>query len=695
MIRRLAPRAALSDDRGASLVLVLVVVTVLSIGLAALLTLADTSLRTTVVMRDQAADVYNADGAMQAAINNIRNSGYNNASGQHCFGGSDTLTLPNFYGADSAAVSCTADPAKVLIQCPSLTQCNRPGSAILTLGRIAGEDGVNIQQPTGSAFNVHGVVFSNSTIDVVNGSLNTNTRVYARGACTGTIVSNPAAYCNYGTGANALGDDPNYAPATSTVPARRALPSCTTPNSVVTFEPGYYDDAYGLSAMMAGNSACRHSTWWFKPGAYYFDFHNSGTNANPLLNSSGGNVWTIDDGYLVAGTPVDAAGAVIVSPAVPATIPGSCNNPIKSASAVGVQFIFGGDSQFAVKSGQVEICGTYSATKPPVAVYGLKSGSETVSTNTLTMAAAGGVVSAGTFSNADKIVNVDGQLASWVKNNSNTQTGTVTVKGYAPPSAIPAGSILQSARLRVVHGNTAGSNKDTLSVQIDPTGGASISVDVPAYDAVGSPDNTLHDEWIALPQATTGELARLVYAGTFTGAQLKYSATLKHAGEERVDSLQLELSYTVPAFRGGSGCVVTGPYTSGGNASSCALVSTVNNNGNRFYVQGTTYAPKAVLDVTLNNVAEQVFRFGVIARSLWIKETGSFAYTGPVIEVPDDSPGFVFSVYLSAYICADAGSCAPSGQPVLESKVAYVDADPVTPMPGNRQVIVLSWSTPH
>src|SRR5207237_533042 len=121
---------------------------------------------------------------------------------------------------------------------------------------------------------------------------------------------------------------------------------------------GYYDDANGLSSMMAGNSACRHSTWWFKPGTYYFDFHNAGTNRNPLLTSTA-NVWTVDDGYLVAGTPVNAAGLALASPPVPASIPGSCDNPIENNKAVGVQFIFGGDSQFNVKSGQVEICGTY------------------------------------------------------------------------------------------------------------------------------------------------------------------------------------------------------------------------------------------------------------------------------------------------------------------------------------------------
>ena len=120
----------------------------------------------------------------------------------------------------------------------------------------------------------------------------------------------------------------------------------------------------------------------------------------------------------------------------------------------------------------------------------------------------------------------------------------------------------------------------------------------------------------------------------------------------------------------------------------------MNNSGNQFYIQGTTYAPGAVVDVTLNNAAEQIFRFGVIARSVWIKETGSFSYPGVVIEVPDDSPGFVFSVYLLAYICPGAGTCAASGTEVLRAKVAFVDADPVNPTAGQRQVSVLSWSPP-
>ncbi len=677
-------KRALRDESGASLVMVLVLVTVIALGVTAVLSLADTSVRTTVELRDQAAAIYDADGAMQTAVNSIRNSDYHNGTGQNCFGGSNTLTLNNFSSSDSAAVTCSPDPTRVLIQCPSLSQCNRPGNAILTLGKVSGEDGLHIDQPSsGSSFNVHGIVFSNSNINVTSGPLKTNTRVYARGACSGTIVSNPAPSCNYGSTANPLGDDPNYSPSISSPPAYRPVPGCT--GTVITFEPGYYDDAVGLTTLMSGGGSCKDRVWWFKPGAYYFDFHNSGTNSNPAV-PSGSNVWTVDSGKLVAGTPVNSAGTVLASPPANPTIPGSCQNPIKDPTATGVQFIFGGDSQFAVKSGQAEICGTYSASKPPLAVYGLKSGTDqTTVANGLTSPQ----VTSTSFAPTTAVSNLEGtyaagSFATFANSTNNSQTGQITLNNY--PAAIPAGSNLVSAKLRIGHRFTpgqGGSPSEDLSTVVTPKNGTPFTVTVPTGSAVGQVD-TLD---------ITSSLRTFVHDNGFTGLDLAFKSVLKK-GTTDLDGIQLDLSYIAPAFRANTGCVTATPYTGNGNAARCALITTVNNSGNQFYVQGTTYAPKAAVDLTLNNVAEQVFRFGVIARSLWVKLTGSFSFAGPVIEVPDDSPGFVFSVYLNVFICPGTATCAPTGTPALRSKVAYVDADPVTPSPGHRQVVVLSWSTP-
>ena len=118
-------------------------------------------------------------------------------------------------------------------------------------------------------------------------------------------------------------------------------------------------------------------------------------------------------------------------------------------------------------------------------------------------------------------------------------------------------------------------------------------------------------------------------------------------------------------------------------------------NNTLVYIQGTTYAPLASLNLSLNNIAESVFRFGVIARSLSIFETGSFSYPGAVIELPDNSPGWGFGgtlVQLKVYLCPNSPTCSASPDKLaLISRVQLWDPTG-TPVPNQRQVSVLSWS---
>ena len=160
--------------------------------------------------------------------------------------------------------------------------------------------------------------------------------------------------------------DPGYAPETTTVPARRTVPAnaaANCPGKVMTFQPGFYDDAAALSDLMEGNGPCKDSVWWFQPGVYYFDFLNTGSHQ-----------WLLKNGHLLAGTPVDGGGTPLAAPVQPVSVPGGCDNPIHSPTAVGVQFIFGGDSQFQLAGdANAEICGTYHADRPPLAVYGVRT----------------------------------------------------------------------------------------------------------------------------------------------------------------------------------------------------------------------------------------------------------------------------------------------------------------------------------
>jgi Tfp pilus assembly protein PilX len=64
-------------DHGSSLILVLIIISVVSLVMGVVIAQADTSVRTTVALRDQASDNYAADGATQAVLNGLKTSGIN------------------------------------------------------------------------------------------------------------------------------------------------------------------------------------------------------------------------------------------------------------------------------------------------------------------------------------------------------------------------------------------------------------------------------------------------------------------------------------------------------------------------------------------------------------------------------------------------------------------------------------------
>ncbi len=734
-------KEALAQDRGAALPLALFLVTVIGLGGAALLTFSDTSLRTTVALRDQAATAYAADGAGQIALNSL-STGYgfaspdffDNAYNTTCFGPnttSGTLNLPGFYPASngsgatagSASVVCSADPASgVNGTVVPITGSNRPGQAIMTLGRTTGEDGINVKAlGNPSIFNVKGTISSNSNINVTSGTLQSTAAVTAYAACVGSIVSTPPKSCPTSTNLvdPAYYFEPHYDTPVDAVPTYQAVPadiSESCPAGVVTFEPGYYDNAIALSDLMTGNGTCGGSTWWFKPGTYYFDFHNNTQDPNAYKGSdtvsgSSANQWSITRGHLVAGTPTDSDGNVISSPGSSPTVPGSCQNPIKSTSAMGVQFIFGGDSQLALGgSADAEICGTYQATRPPIAVYGVRAGyGATTTTLTGTGVTVTGslkmstVLSAGLFINPTNVFLQDSISATWAKATTTSQTSAISVTGYVPPSAIiPAGSIVKLATIRVRHANsakyvTADNVKLTFTpkgVAGSPAGPAIIPSGLTKPSSTGLVINSLP---VQVLNATTSDFSKYVHDYGFTGADMAYEATLTHAGTESLDAIQLDITYVKPAFRSQnmSGITANCMTVIYPNNGSCAVLSTsaLSSFSGAFYIQGTTYAPLAAVDLTLNSAAQQVLRFGVISRSLWIKETGSFSYSGPVIEVPDDSTGGngVPVVFLTVYVCPaiTTSTCSTDPSKITALRAKAMITGSAKPLP----VTILSWSS--
>lgn len=358
------------DDSGASLVLALVMVTVFSIIVAAVLTFADTSLRTTMVLRDQAADAAGADGAADIAVNALRH-GYFDGSAGGCFGPSDnTLELREFYqprtgAATSAAVVCEEDAARSGPMGDSVPPAIVPPQALLTLA-TAGQTGLDINTG-GRDVRVQGDVFANSTINVTAGSLTGSAGVRAVGACTGTgtVTAAPPPECPSGLPAMA---GPGYRPPVETT-VLNTPPDCganpTDALEVFTFSPGRYTDLDGLN----GLDRCTTPILYFKAGTYYFNF--TSMNDEP---------WTIRNAYVVGGTAPD--GQPPVHDLVPA-LPGWCQSPVPPtpyrsswphpAPDLGVRFVFGGNSRIRFENSQVELCGDYSATEPPIVLHGLRT----------------------------------------------------------------------------------------------------------------------------------------------------------------------------------------------------------------------------------------------------------------------------------------------------------------------------------
>ncbi|HET6987062.1 MAG TPA: hypothetical protein VFI00_10625 [Kribbella sp.] len=736
LLRRLRGVRRLRDD-GALLIIAIVIITVVALVTGFVLTQGDGSLRATVALRDVARASYAADGAAQVAINDLR-TGYNTGSGEPnswyytneigtgCFGydGSgaattpkDTLVLDGLIpkqGGDtqsvmSAAVTCAPEDATgAQGSAVPISNGNKPGNAILTLGTSGAEDGFTFKtNGSGAAFRVRGGVWSNSNIiRDQNGTLESTQYIRANTGCSPVAAMNaPIVNCSASTVA-----DPNYQSdldvAGTGIPALQTPPANCPSGGTVTLSPGYYDDVTKLNALTDTNTSC---TIFMDPGTYYFDFHNNSADTlyDTDIASNAGDVWTIGSRKtLVAGTRDNSD----------TTVPGRCISPIEDVNANGVQLIFGGDSRMSIAaSGQdtaVEICGSYHANRPPIAIYGQKTGTTPTATTLsggTSLKASGNVTtsaSVGTFAPAAPISSAvlqdagNGQV-TWTRDNTganNFQTGTITMTGFAPSSPIAKGAVLTGASLVVRHqegSTTTAANASEITLQ--PTGSSTtLSSTLPLRTTAltnDTQDLSTSTGW--------GTVQKYVHDSGFTGGTVQFKTKLPRSASAAttvqaiLDSVQLQLTYYVPTLRGQTTSAITGNTvaTVGGSP-----VIQASGNSTTLYIQGTTYTPLSKIDLALNNIDESVFRFGVIARSLVVFETGSFSYPGAVIELPDNSPGFGFEttiVQLKVYLCAGmaTGCTTGSGELALTARVKIFD-EGGTPT-NAREMSVLSWSHPR
>jgi hypothetical protein len=182
-------------------------------------------------------------------------------------------------------------------------------------------------------------------------------------------------------------------PATTPAPVTNPKPVCLLGSGgkyiAAAFVPGLYTTATSSSSWSLSTPCGSGKNWvaptieWFSPGVYYFNF--------------GSTTWTLPP-TLVGGTPATVAGAgsltpiAGLNPAVAGTLSALSQMPIGEGKCIpptmqvqsgqsGVEFVFGGASTMTGmnpsggQSTDLDICATYSATSPPVAIYGVnKSG---------------------------------------------------------------------------------------------------------------------------------------------------------------------------------------------------------------------------------------------------------------------------------------------------------------------------------
>ena len=148
-------------------------------------------------------------------------------------------------------------------------------------------------------------------------------------------------------------------------------------------------------------------------------------------------------------------------------------------------------------------------------------------------------------------------------------------------------------------------------------------------------------------------------------------------------------------LRAQSGCILAQPYhAGGGGGAGCAMVRAPEGSKPAFIVHGTIYAPKAVIDLSLQGVGYQVVSRGVIARVVALRISPSSLFNGPLIYSPDFDtvPGAPRKVTLTACI---GGVCPPdgSGKPKIRALVRIKDSDEFeNPGVPGYKVFIDSWS---
>lgn len=265
-----------------------------------------------------------------------------------------------------------------------------------------------------------------------------------------------------------------------------------------------------------------------------------------------------------------------------------------------------------------------------------------------------------------------------------TPSAAITLSDYDQP-AVPAGSTVGAAVLRVAHQDDAGVGQVTVTVSF--TGGTCAPQTFAPRAALGEDAIDLKACGLSDPSQLAG-LSVTYGADLATGAEtaaarldgvvldLTYQAP---SGTDRLDGVELDIVFRPPAFRPLDGCLTAGPYPGAG---ACALVSVAPAAGDtatRFAAQGTIYAPSAALDISMAGLTEQALTRGLVARTIRLGLRVDPAWKRPVMGVPPEPVRFTAypdvtaraTSATSSEFAAPDNAKAIGGQPALTADATF------------------------
>lgn len=629
-------------ERGATLILVLVLVCVLGVGIAALLDAGGADLRVARSLGDASHRRLAAVGAIDTATAFLRPDRSRGREG---------VTCPSFTtGSTAGAVTVTCTP-----QAGSGTPTPGPDSpahALFTTRGLPGyPTGTGITVRGNNPVRVNGAVVSNSSISVdSNSRLDAGVApVTATGPCGPGPVSGTPVTCNTGqtvpdpsgTGA---GEDPVApSPWASAIqgpeaPAQAAA-TCNPTTRVAIMPPGSY---LSLPKLLVELGTC--TVVWMPPGSYYLDFGV----ASPTQTT-----WTVD-GTLIGGTP--SGWWSPLGPGQPTvTVPGACDR-----TRPGVHIVFGATSRLNVGGkADIELCGPDRGAQR-VVLYGRKS-TLTPAAQTLTpVRPANPPVPTGTPNSLvtppGDVLAIDGVTNDGRVTGANA-IGSVTLGGYSL-AAVPYGSTITQLRVRVAHQQVSGTlatNHPRVTVST-PAGALCTNVPVTVTTTLTTTTVTCATNllWTAPGDLTaTWAFQRPNSSGPTT---------------MRLDGVELEVTYIPPGLRAQDLGVKAVEMTVGGG------------NKATLRVWGSVYLPRAEVELDLKNKNEAVFARGAVLLALTVSNVPT-AQTEATFGLPGGGTFTNRVVDLVARI---------DTTPTLRARIEFLDV----PAAGT-QVFARAWDALH